>query len=357
MSRFAIGAMLLSLLALAMRADAALPEGPAERVVAIGDLHGDYEAYWEIVQRAGLVNSAGRWSGGRATLVQTGDIADRGPDSLRIYRHLRALQLQAARAGGRVIVLVGNHEAMNMTGDLRYVHAGEYAAFVDRQSERRRAQFFDANRDRIMSDYRAEDPTLTGIRIRSLWMEETPLGWVEHRLAWHPEGELGRWMIRNPAAAVVADTLFVHGGISPAYAALSLEDINRRTSEALEARDLRGSSIINDPDGPLWYRGLVMVRCPREAQAASDGRATCPAPEEQVEEILGAYGVRRIAVGHTPSPRGIALHHGGRLIQIDTGIAAAYGGARAYLEIVDGQAIPRLLREAVSAQPAAGDHE
>ena len=65
--------------------------------------------------------------GARTVLVQIGDVADRGPDSLKIIRQLMKLQREAAGRGGQVIALVGNHEAMNMTGDLRYVHPGEYA--------------------------------------------------------------------------------------------------------------------------------------------------------------------------------------------------------------------------------------
>ncbi|HEX8256410.1 MAG TPA: metallophosphoesterase, partial [Allosphingosinicella sp.] len=101
----------------------------AERIVAIGDLHGDHAAWRQIAAAAGLIDQAGRWAGGRAILVQTGDVTDRGPDSLKIIRDLRRLQSEAQRAGGRVIAVVGNHEAMNVTGDLRYVHPGEYAAF------------------------------------------------------------------------------------------------------------------------------------------------------------------------------------------------------------------------------------
>ena len=107
----------------------------AQRIVAVGDLHGDYAAWIDIARAAGIVDARSRWSGGNAILVQTGDIADRGPDSLKIIRHLQALQKEAPAAGGKVVVLVGNHEAMNVTGDLRYVDPGEYAAFRDRRSE------------------------------------------------------------------------------------------------------------------------------------------------------------------------------------------------------------------------------
>src|ERR1044072_163009 len=107
----------------------AAPAGPAPaRIVAVGDLHGDYDAWEAIAQAAGLVDAKGNGSGGSTVLVQMGDVADRGPDSLKIIRQLMKLQREARSKGGQVIALVGNHEAMNMTRDLRYVHPGEYAA-------------------------------------------------------------------------------------------------------------------------------------------------------------------------------------------------------------------------------------
>lgn len=307
----------------------ALVAAAAPRVVAVGDLHGDYRAYRAIVRAAGLVDARDRWTGGDAIFVQTGDIADRGPDSLRIYRHLMQLQRQAARAGGRVVALVGNHEAMNVTGDLRYVHPGEFAAFADRHSERRRALLYEASRAAIEASYRARDPAIPAEAIRRAWLRATPLGMIEHRAAWHPEGELGRWVVASPAVVLIEGTLFVHGGISAAYAPLPIDEINRRVAAALAAADAAPEAIINDPAGPLWYRGLVI----------RDGAD----PEAELDIVLRAYGARRIVVGHTPVLGGIAIRHGGRLVRIDTGIAAHYGGRRTWLEIRGGELIAHVL--------------
>ena len=52
-----------------------------ERIVAVGDIHGDYGNYIEVLRAAGLVDKKGKWSGGKTHLVQTGDIPDRGPDT------------------------------------------------------------------------------------------------------------------------------------------------------------------------------------------------------------------------------------------------------------------------------------
>jgi hypothetical protein len=237
-------------------------------------------------------------------------------------------------------VLVGNHEAMNVTGDLRYVHPGEYAAFATRDSERRREQAFEAASTAIAASYRARDPAMTLEAIRQAWLRATPLGMVEHRAAWHPEGELGRWAVANPAVALIDGNLFVHGGISALYARLPIDEINRRTAAALAARDEAPEAIINDPSGPLWYRGLVM-RTPGDG--ASQGQPR-PSIEEELDIVLSAYGARRIVVGHTPRLEGIAVLHGGRLVRIDTGISAPYGGRRTWLEIRDGNVVAHAVR-------------
>ena len=100
-----------------------------ERIVAIGDLHGDYGNYIATLKAAGLIDKKGKWSGGNTHLVQTGDIPDRGPDTGKIIKHITKLGKQAQKKGGRVHNLIGNHEAMNVYGDLRYVHDGEFEVF------------------------------------------------------------------------------------------------------------------------------------------------------------------------------------------------------------------------------------
>ena len=301
-----------------------------QRIVAVGDLHGDYSAWLDIARGAGLIDGRNRWAGGRTTLVQLGDVPDRGPDSLKIMRHLMALQKEAPRQGGRVVALVGNHEAMNVTGDLRYVDPGEYAAFADSGSAGRRDRVYAANAASLLAQYRAAEPAITETAVRSRWMAEHPLGWVEHRLAWQPKGEIGRWVVRNPAIAVVAGNLFVHGGISAEYAKVPVAEINRRVAAAMAANDQAPTSIINDPLGPLWYRGLV-AREPGEVR---------PPVEQELAAALSAYGVRRIVVAHTPLLSGIAVLQGGKLVRIDSGNARHYGGRPSYLEIIGDRVVP-----------------
>src|SRR5690349_7098478 len=125
------------------------------RIVAVGDLHGDYAAWVDIARNAGLIDARGHWAGGHTTLVQLGDIVDREPNSLQIIRSLQQLQKEAPRAGGRVVVVLGNHEAMNLLGDYRYTTPGEFAAFADKDSAARRDRVYDVNQARIEAAYRA----------------------------------------------------------------------------------------------------------------------------------------------------------------------------------------------------------
>ena len=343
--RWACAIILVIAWAVAFAAPALSPPPARERIVAIGDLHGDHAAWRDIATAAGLIDRTGRWSGGRTIVVQTGDVADRGPDSLKIIRDLRRLQSEARGTGGRVIVLVGNHEAMNMTGDLRYVHPGEYAAFRGPRSQALRDRYYSDHRRSIEEAARRRSPELTDEQIRAAWEQATPLGMVEHQQAWHPTGEVGAWVVRNPAVVELGDLLFVHGGIGGPYAEMSLREINRRVALALAARDESENAIINDPRGPLWYRGLVA----RDEDAPGEFP---PSIEEELKEVLRRHRARSIIIGHTPSLKGIAISHDGRLVQIDTGISRHYGGPLSYLEILDGRMIPRTV--ARSAQVEAG---
>lgn len=296
-----------------------------------------------IARAAGLVDQRGRWAGGSATLVQLGDVTDRGPDSLKIVHSLQQLQKEAPRKGGKVIVVLGNHEAMNLLGDFRYTTPGEYAAFVDGQSVTRRDRVYETNRAVIEATYRAKDPKLAADAIRADWMKETPLGWVEHRLAWSPSGDLGRWAARNPAVVKIGGTLFAHGGISAEYSKFPIEEINRRAATAMAAADDSPKSILNDPLGPLWYRGLVGRDADAEAERAPILPTTPrPTSEQELGSVLAAYGAQRLVIGHTPILTGIAIV-GDRLARIDTGITRHYGGPLTWLEIVGDRMIPHSI--------------
>jgi hypothetical protein len=233
---------------------------------------------------------------------------------------------------------------MNLLGDNRYTTPGEYAAFVDAQSAARRDRVYELNRARIEAAFHATDPKLSAEAIRQAWMTAHPLGWAEHRLAWQPSGELGQWATRNPAVVKIDGTLFVHGGISAEYARLTLDDLNHRVAVAMALADDSPRSVLTDPLGPLWYRGLVGRDPDAEAERTENTRAAPAAPRPTIDEeltaVLTAYGAQRMVIAHTPILSGIAITNGGRLARIDTGISRYYGGPLTWLEIVGDRMIP-----------------
>ncbi len=347
MGSFALVRRILSLIAVVLgiafpATVAAQPAAP--RIVAVADLHGDYAAWLDIARDAGLIDSASHWAGGRTILVQLGDISDRGPDTLLIIRHLQQLEAEAPKAGGKVIALIGNHEAMNVVGDLRYVTPHEFAAFADAQSPARRDAWFEANRKAIIAGQRSINPKLSDAEARAAWIAATPLGWVEHRRAWAPSGEIGRWVATRPAIARVGSFLFVHGGFSAEYLKDSINVINRRVSEAVRRSDDSPDSILSDPLGPLWYRGLIIRDNDAEASRSGAPGYRYQPPAAEVDAVLRAYGARHIVVGHTPTLKGVTILLGGKLVRADTGIARYYKGPLGWLEIVGETMTPRVAK-------------
>ena len=91
------------------------------RLIIIGDLHGDYNALLRILLKSKVINNELNWTGKNTTLVQSGDIVDRGEFVFDIYSLLWKLQQQAKLVGGEVIILLGNHELMNFNSNFEYV--------------------------------------------------------------------------------------------------------------------------------------------------------------------------------------------------------------------------------------------
>jgi hypothetical protein len=186
-----------------------------------------------------------------------------------------------------------------------------------------REQTFKANKEKLEAVYRKENPQITDAEIKAKFQQQYPLGYFEQRLAWAPNGEIGRWVIGNPAVVIVGDSLFVHGGISAKYAALTVEQINDQVHVALGGAPGADKAILEDELGPLWYRGLT-----EETEAS----------KLDVAAALKAYGVKRIIIAHTPNLAGIKVLHQGHVVMVDTGIMHTYGGARSFLSI-DGATI------------------
>lgn len=248
------------------------PVSPApERIVAIGDLHGDYQATLKVLQIAGLRDVDGQWIGGKTTLVQTGDVLDRGDGEAAIYKVLFELQAQAKAAGGQVILLNGNHEFMNVQGDLRYVTPGAQASF---------------------------GPDRTA--------------------AFAPGSDWAQRLAKHPTIAQVGDTVFAHGGVLPAHARYGIERINQE-GQAWMLGKTAYPAALKGADSPIWTRLY--------------GRDGIPGQCETLGTTLTALKAKRMVVGHTVQRGGPTSGCDGQLWRIDVGMSAHYGGAPAAIEI------------------------
>jgi hypothetical protein len=281
-----------------------------ERVVAVGDVHGDYEQFVAVLRSADLLDAQLKWAGGKAHLVQTGDVLDRGDDSRKAMDLLMRLEEEARQAGGAVHCLIGNHEAMNLYGDLRYLSAGEVAAFRDENSEKARDLFFKEHQKELEKSLPPGQVPKFDDAYRKRWETEVPLGFAEHRRAFSPQGKYGKWIRTHHAVLQIDGTLFLHGGISPRFADTGVRQINERVRAELEDFSKLEGGIVQDPNGPLWYRGL--------AQGEE------PLLEAHVRKVLANYKIERIAVGHTYTDGAVVSRFGGRVLVIDIGLSRFY---------------------------------
>lgn len=301
----------------------------SERVVAIGDVHGAYDRFVAILTKAGLIDARGRWAGGRAVFVQTGDVVDRGPDSRRALDLVKRLEQEAARAGGRVFALLGNHEVMRMVGDWRYVSAGEFAAFRNGSSSDLRNALLERAMQQAESKAKDEKRAFDEDAFRVQFEREVPLGFIEMRQAFDPQGDYGKWLRTHSTVVRVNGVAFMHGGTSEDVAALGCEAINSMVrSELAELSipvDQAKLPLSAGESGPLWYRGLAQEPEPAFAPA--------------LERILKSLDAHAIVVGHTPNPGRVLTRFGGRVIAIDSGMLDGQffpGGVASALELQGG---------------------
>jgi hypothetical protein len=310
----------------------------AQRIVAIGDVHGAYDELVRILRAAGVIDGRERWVGGSTYLVQTGDVVDRGAKSRRALDLLRRLERDAPRRKGRVLALLGNHETMRLGGTaaghppgqglLRDINPAEVEAFrTPRSLELRdavRARWVEEEAQRAKAAGTPADEAALVARFDAA----APPGMIEMADAFSEKGDYGRWLRDHAAAARINGVLFLHGGVSPRVAPLGCEGINAGVKADLTtgfAKFLQAplETLAGAEDGPLWYRGL----------AQQDETVFAP----EVEKILDAARARAIVIGHTVTPTGrITPRFGGRVVQIDTGMLTAVykGGRPSALEIV-----------------------
>ena len=375
-------------------------QGESDTVVAIGDVHGAYDEFVRILQRVGLIDKQNHWAGSKATFVQVGDLIDRGPKPREVLDLMMALEKEAPDAGGRVISLLGNHEVMNIMGDLRYVTQVNYASFADAHSEDRQRSAYQqyvkwrAGHSELLAEL-AQPMEIT----EAEWMARHPLGFIEQREAFSPKGEYGKWLREHIFVAKVGGVIFLHGGISPGIPHLTPDAINSHLRDEIKTFDAIKQYLVDENvilpfftfqemaaaaqaeltaerksrvtsneekqarlvqvlglgdwlsirvDGPLWFRGY-------DQWSDDEGAA-------EVEKLLNAYRVAHIVTGHTVQKSGrIRPRFGNKLFLIDTGMLSSYypGGRASALEICsDAKFTAQYMDEqSVLLEPAASGQQ
>lgn len=374
-------AVFIALLSIAVQMQARAEEwrwSGVERVVAVSDVHGAFGAMTATLAKAGVLDEEHGWSGGKTHLVITGDILDRGPDSRKVMDLLMRIEDEALAAGGQVHMLLGNHEVMNLIGDLRYVSKEEYAAFADDELAADRERWFEIFHASMPGD---EDA------IRKVYDGKYPAGFFGLRRAFGSQGAYGPWLMSKPLLVVINGTAYVHGGMSPLVAELGLDGINREMKSqvsdyvtqteilaengilnptenfyahldileslpenadypddiqaAINAVIRLNDASIHSPKSPLWYRGSV--GCGHLIE------------EDKLAAAFRAIDADRVVIGHTPTlTRRVLQRMDGRVVQIDTGMLhAAYQGSGNAL-IIEGDSMT-VVGEKASAnyQPVA----
>lgn len=306
------------------------------RIVAVSDVHGDYDRFVDVLVMAGLVDDRGNWSGGNTTLIQLGDVLDRGPASKRALDLLMTLQKQASGKGGMVEMLIGNHEVMRLTGDYGSVSEGEYREFQSKDSDKLREDLYLT----LMREYPDNpDPrTRTDLRLghRQRWDQQHPLGYAEMVKEFSDKGKYGKWLRQRPVAITAGDSIFIHAGISPKYSMFSAQRFRDRFAAEVPKISLQSTSrdsFLLDPLGPFWWRGFM----------AESDKTLAP----HVQSILEQWRARRIVVGHMPQYGPVKPRLDGKILLADVGLSSVYGGPRACVEIVDGEATMILERQRV----------
>lgn len=302
---------------------------PVRRIIAIGDLHGDIKMTLDCLKIANLIQDANilnsnhdieynklMWTGGDTIVVQIGDQVDRcrpvqfkcdDPRSMgdndeasdiRILKLFTFLDTQAREHGGHVISILGNHEIMNVMGNMNYVsYMGleEFDGYVDPKDQNIKFQ--------------------TGKEARI------------H--AFKPGNELGSFLgCTRLSAIIIGANLFVHAGLLPEFASKiglnskeDLEKVNQSVRKWLVGKinnDNINQIVGSFKDSMFWTR--VMGSIPPEANGEE-----C---EKFLKPVLQTLNISSMIVGHTPqfymNNQGINQACDNGIWRIDNGVSGAF---------------------------------
>jgi len=280
----------------------------AERIVAIGDLHGDVSALRAALRLGGAIDEAGKWIGKALVVVQTGDQLDRGDDEPQILDLFQRLRAEARAAGGAVHVLNGNHEVMNVQADFRYVTPDGFHDFS--------AGHPDALHAQLSASVAPEQRGRTA--------------------AFLPGGEVAKRLAVQPLVLQIGGNVFVHGGVLESHVRYGLGRINQETSAWMAGSPSEPAPVsVSNNRAPIWVRDYS------DGTPASDRCA-------ELERVLGALSAQRMVVGHTVQKEGINSACDAKVWRIDVGLSRFYGGKPSVLEIRGAQ-VRALTSEATSS--------
>lgn len=235
------------------------PSSPS-KFLAISDFDGHIEGFTMILKGEGIIDNEFNWIYGSGHLIISGDLFDRGFHITECMWLLYKLEKEAEAQGGKVHLIIGNHEIMNMTDDWRYVEV----------------KYFN-------------NAHLMGKRMSELYNEKS---------------ELGRWLRSKNIIEKIGDYAFLHGGISPQLAALDLtyDEINAYGRIEMNGETCPSSAceIVNGSNGIYWSREMVYQNL----------------TQAQVDEFLDSLDVQRVILGHTKD-QSIRSLYNDRVMAID----------------------------------------
>ncbi|WP_455382932.1 metallophosphoesterase [Salinispira pacifica] len=264
------------------------------RLVAIGDVHGNFDAFRQIVRGLDLVDDRLIWKAKDTTLVQIGDVCDRGEESRRIYELLMSWQAEAGRYGSALHFILGNHEVMEMFG-------------FDR----------DASLDEIQGY--AESP-------------DSP-GYMEHHTAFSPGGWLYEWLLKQTGMVQIGPIVFGHGDLPMAFQNRTVQEIHEEIMNDVRTHSKNRTVTAVDLPDSLFSEDASLIWCRQSRESEPYSWA--------IKSFLRLNRAALFVCGHTPSVEGrFTARNDGRYLCIDTamGFENRGIGRRTALVVEEGRA-------------------
>lgn len=238
----------------------------AGKIFALSDIEGDFSSFRKLLQAGGVIDTNYNWTFGNGHLVLVGDFVDRGSQVTEVLWLIYSLEEKAKAAGGYVHFILGNHEIMNLSNDLRYVNPK--------------------------------------------YMHDSKLMHVNYEKLYEKNSEIGRWLRTKNIIEKIGKLLFAHGGISEEVNDLNLS-ISRINELARKYYDMEINesvgpvlgTIMSSKVGPFWYRGYY--------------KENFKVTPEEMNDIIAKFSVDHIITGHTIASDTISTWYGGRVIDID----------------------------------------